>query len=120
MGTGCKNWADLQMAEYPSEPFITLSEEDCFRACEATADCQYGNWQKKENSECPDKAPAGFPYASKQGKGACYMFKKTPEGCTGNKASSSADDGTGEENVCWNLCTKEAVVVLPTTTTTTV
>lgn len=107
--TGCANWKDLQMPPSPP-PFVTVTEEDCFRACEANPTCEYGNWQKLENSQCPDKAPAGFPYASQEGKGACYMFSKGPksEGCTGNKP------GIGEENICWNLCTKST----STTTTT--
>jgi len=111
--TGCANWAELQMPPSPP-PFVTVTEEDCFRACEANSDCEYGNWQKLENSQCPDVAPAGFPYASQQGKGACYMFKKGLNGCTGNKASTGKGI-VGEVNKCWNLCTKST-----STTTTTV
>jgi len=103
--TGCANWHEIQMAPYPEEPFITATEEDCFDACAADSGCKYGNWQKLENDVCPHDNPAGFRYASKEGKGACYMFR---DECTGNKA------GIGEENVCWNLCAKSS----STTTTT--
>jgi len=105
--TGCANWADLQLPPSPP-PFMTATEEDCFNACAADSTCKFGNWQKLENSQCPDSSPAGFPYASQQGKGACYMFKG-PD-CTGTNPGKS----TGEKNICWNLCTKGT-----TTTTTT-
>merc|ERR1712107_696259 len=82
---------------------------DCYDACAATPDCKYGNCQKIENDKCPDDEPLGFPYASQQGKGACYMFNGE---CTGSKSTGST--GIGEENVCWNLCSK----VSSTTTTT--
>jgi len=111
--TGCSNWLELQMEAYPLEPFVTASEGDCFNACAATEGCKYGNYQKLDNSDCPDNSPAGFPYASKQGKGACYMFKEgtcalTPPGVEG-------PESIGERNHCWNLCSKGS-----STTTTTV
>jgi len=109
LNTGCANWHSIQMAPYPNEPFVTATEEDCYDACAATPDCKYGNWQKIENDKCPDDEPLGFPYASQQGKGACYMFNGE---CTGSKSTGST--GIGEENVCWNLCSK----VSSTTTTT--
>jgi len=105
--TGCLNWEQIQMPNAPP-PIKTATEEDCFRMCAADPTCKFGNWQKLENSQCPDNDPGGFPYASQQGKGACYMFKG-PE-CTGTNPGKSI----GEKNICWNLCTKGT-----TTTTTT-
>merc|ERR1712064_229102 len=87
---GCANWHSIQMAPYPNEPFITATEEDCYDACAATPDCKYGNWQKIENDKCPDDEPLGFPYASQQGKGACYMFNGE---CTGSKSTGSTGIG---------------------------
>jgi len=107
--TGCSNWATLQLKPSPP-PFMTATEEDCFNACAADSTCKFGNWQKLENDKCPDNDPLGFPYASQQGKGACYMFK-------GDKCEGNPSDTTkviGEKNICWNLCTKGT-----TTTTTT-